>query len=142
MAASLTADEARAYLDSKPGWIILTTLGRDGLPHSVPIGYFRVGDDVYVGCRAGTQKTLNVRRNPVATVLLQTGSSMSDIKGLMIQGDAAVFDAPEDVLRLSREAARWRGAPQEQWPTEPRAGAAYIRVSPRRIISWDYGKGS
>jgi hypothetical protein len=39
-----------------------------------------------------------------------------------------------------REAARWRGTPEDQLPTEPRPGAAYIRVTPRRIISWDYGK--
>ena len=44
MPASLTPDEARAYIDSRPGWIILTTIGRDGMPHSLPIGYFRAGD--------------------------------------------------------------------------------------------------
>jgi hypothetical protein len=65
---------------------------------------------------------------------------MADIKGLMIQGDATVETAPDEVLRLSREAARLRGAPPEQWPSEPRPGAAYIRVRPHRTISWDYAK--
>ena len=56
------------------------------MPHSIPIGYFRDGDTVYVGGRAGTQKTKNVERNPNVSLLLQSGSSMQDIKGLMIQG--------------------------------------------------------
>lgn len=140
MPATMTAAEAHAYLDSRPGWIVLTTIGRGGYPHSVPIGYFRLGDDVYVGCRAGTQKIRNIERNPQVSLLVQDGGTMGDIRGVMIQGDATVFTAPEDLLRLSREAARLRGTPEDQLPTEARPGAAYIRVTPRRIISWDYSR--
>lgn len=140
MPARLTRDEAHAYIDSRPGWIILTTIGRDGRPHSVPIGYFRVGDDVYIGCRAGTQKLKNIERNPNVAVLLQSGDSMQNIKGLMIQGTATVFTQPNDLLRLGREAAKWRGVPEEQWPKEARPGAAYIRVTPENMISWDYSR--
>jgi PPOX class probable F420-dependent enzyme len=140
MPAKLTKEEAHAYIDSRPGWIILTTIGRDGRPHSVPIGYFRVGDEVYIGCRAGTQKLKNIERNPNVTVLLQSGDSMQNIKGLMIQGTATVLTAPDDLLRLGREAAKWRGVPEEQWPKEARPGAAYIRVTPAKMISWDYSR--
>jgi nitroimidazol reductase NimA-like FMN-containing flavoprotein (pyridoxamine 5'-phosphate oxidase superfamily) len=140
MPATMTKEEAHAYLDAKPGWIVLTTVGADGYPHSVPIGYFRLGNDVYVGCRAGTQKVRNAERNAKASLVLQDGRSMGDIRGVMIQGDATVFSAPEDTLRLSREAARLRGTPEDQLPTEPRPGSAYIRVTPTRIISWDYSR--
>jgi nitroimidazol reductase NimA-like FMN-containing flavoprotein (pyridoxamine 5'-phosphate oxidase superfamily) len=140
MPAKLTLDEVHAYLDSKPGWIVLTTVGRDGMPHSIPIGYFRVGDEVYLGCRAGTQKVRNVECNPNVSLLLQSGGSMQDIKGVMIQGEASVLTAPDDLLRMSREAARLRGTPEDQLPTEPRAGSAYIRVVPKKIISWDYAR--
>jgi nitroimidazol reductase NimA-like FMN-containing flavoprotein (pyridoxamine 5'-phosphate oxidase superfamily) len=136
----LTTEEAHAYLDSRPGWIVLTTIGRDGMPHSVPIGYFRLGDDVYVGCRAGTQKVRNIERNPNVSLLLQSGGSMQDIKGLMIQGVATVFSEPADTLRLGREAARTRGVPEAELPTEARPGSAYIRVQVRRMISWDYAR--
>lgn len=140
MPASLTRQEAHEYIDSRPGWIVLTTMSRDGMPHSIPIGYFRVGEDVYVGGRAGTQKMKNVQRNPNVSLLLQSGSSMQDIKGLMIQGRGAVLDSPDDLLRLGREAAKWRGVPEDQWPKEARPGAAYIRVTPVRMISWDYSR--
>lgn len=140
MPATLTQDEIHAFLDSRPGWIILTTLGRDGVPHTIPIGYFRLGDHVYIGGRDGTQKVKNVERNPVVTVLLQSGNSMQDIKGVMIQGAGEVIREPEEFLRLSRESMRQRGAPESAWPTEARPGAVYIKVTPKKYISWDYSR--
>lgn len=140
MPATLTVEEAQAYLDSRPGWIMLTTIGRDGMPHTVPIGYFRLGDDVYVGCRAGTQKIRNIERNPNVSLLLQNGGSMQDIKGLLIQGVATVFTDAADTLRLGREAARLRGVAEGDLPTEARPGSAYIRVQAKRMISWDYSR--
>jgi hypothetical protein len=56
--AEMTGEEVNAFLDSRPGWVALTTIGTDGYPHTVPIGYFRMDDDVYMGCRAGTQWSL------------------------------------------------------------------------------------
>ena len=140
MPATMTKEEAHAYLDSKPGWIVLTTIGADGYPHSVPIGYFRIGDEVFLGGRAGTQKMLNVERNPRVSLLLESGETMQNIKGLMIQGEASVVSEPEELLRLAREAARQRGAPEDRLPTEPPAGAAFVRVTPRKMISWDYAR--
>ena len=140
MPASLTKEEAYQFLDSRPGWIILTTVGRDGFPHSVPIGYFRLGDQIYVGGRAGTQRTKNVERNPHVSLLIESGRTMQEIKGLMIQGNADVITEPQELLPLMREAARHRGTPEEQLPAEPRPGVAYIRVRPHRFISWDYSR--
>ena len=140
MPASLTKEEAYQFLDSRPGWIILTTVGRDGFPHSVPIGYFRLGDEIYVGGRTGTQRTKNVERNPHVSLLIESGRTMQEIKGLMIQGNADVITEPQELLPLTREAARQRGTPEEQLPAEPRPGVAYIRVRPHRFISWDYSR--
>ncbi len=140
MPAKLTKDEIHDYLDSKPGWIILTTIGKDGAPHTIPIGFFRLGDEIYIGCRANTQKLKNIERNPKVSMLVQTGTSMQDIKGVMIQGRASVVTEPVEFLRLSREAAKWRGMPEAQWPTEARPGAAYILVEPKKYISWDYSR--
>ena len=141
MPAKLTRDEVNGFLDSRPGWIALTTIGKDGYPHTVPIGYFRLGDEVYIGCRAGTQKLKNIERNPKVSLMIESGKTMQDIKGVVIQGEATVLTAPEDLLRLAREAARLRGTPEGELPAEPRPGAAYIRVVPVNYLSWDYARG-
>ncbi len=136
----MTPQEVHDFLDTKPGWIILSTIGRDGYPHSVPLGYFRLGDDIYMGCRAGTQKVKNIERNPQVSLVLETGSTMRDIKGVMIQGQATVYTDAENLLRLRREAERLRGVPESERSQAASAGSAYIKVEPRRVISWDYGR--
>lgn len=140
MPAKMTADEVHAFLDSRPGWIALTTISRSGHPHTVPIGYFRMGEDVYIGCRAGTQKLKNIERNPKVSLMLEAGTTMQDIKGVCIQGEAEVINDPDRMLPLLRESMARRGVPQDQLPTEARPGAAYIRVHPVKVISWDYAK--
>ena len=140
MPVPLTKEEAYAFLDSRPGWLILSTIGADGFPHSVPIGYFRLGDAIYVGGRSGTQRAKNIERNPKVSALIESGGSMEDIKGLLVQGEADVVSEPDDVLPLMREAAKQRGTPEDQLPTEARPGVAYIRVPLQRFISWDYSR--
>jgi nitroimidazol reductase NimA-like FMN-containing flavoprotein (pyridoxamine 5'-phosphate oxidase superfamily) len=106
----------------------------------VPIGHFRLGDDIYIGCRASTQKIKNIERNPKVSVMMHDGRTMQDIRGVIIQGDATVLDDPADTLPLMREVAKLRGTPHDQLPSQARPGAAYIRVQPRRVISWDYSR--
>ncbi len=142
MPAQLTKDEAHAFLDSRPGWLILTTIGPDGYPHSVPIGYFRVDDKIYTGGRDGTQRITNIRRNPKVSALIESGGSMEDIKGLMVQGDADIVTDPAEALKLMRASAKHRGKPDDELPTEPRPGIAYIRIVPKKYISWDYSRDS
>ena len=139
MPRKLSDEEVEAYLDSRPCWAILSTIDKDGFPHTVPLGYFRLGRDIVMGVRDGTRKVANVEGNPIVSVLLEDGSSMADIRGVMLQGRARIVREPGEALQLSREGARARGVPESEWPTAPRPGAAYIRVTPVRTVSWDYG---
>jgi nitroimidazol reductase NimA-like FMN-containing flavoprotein (pyridoxamine 5'-phosphate oxidase superfamily) len=138
MPRKLTDEEVAAYLDSRPSWAVLSTIDKDGFPHSVPLGYFRLDRDVVMGVRDGTRKVANVESNPSVSILLEDGSSMADIKGVMLQGHARIVRESDEALQLAREGARARGVPESEWPTEPRPGAAYIRMTPVRTLSWDY----
>ncbi len=135
--ATFTTEEAHAFLDSRPGtgWAVLSTNGRDGYPHTVPLGYFRRGEDVFLGARG--QRVANVRRDPRVSVLVEDGVEIAELRGVLIRGDAEVIDDPAEVLELSREGMRQRGTPEADLPTEVRAGSAYIRVRPRTLTSWD-----
>ncbi|MEM7077128.1 MAG: pyridoxamine 5'-phosphate oxidase family protein [Pseudomonadota bacterium] len=128
-----------AFLDSKPGWIVLTTIDGDGFPHSVPLGYFRDGDRVYCGVRDHTQKIRNIEKNPKVSLMVEAGSTMQDIKGAMIQGVATIHREPESVLRLMRLGASARGVAEADLPTAANPGSAFIEVAVHRRISWDYG---
>ena len=142
MPRKLSDEQIEAYLDSRPGWAVLSTIDSDGFPHSVPLGYFRYGRDIVMGVRDGTRKVANVESNPNVSVLLEDGSSMTDIRGVMLQGRARIVRDHSEALELAREGARARGVPESDWPTEPRPGAAYIRMTPVRTRSWDYSADS
>jgi nitroimidazol reductase NimA-like FMN-containing flavoprotein (pyridoxamine 5'-phosphate oxidase superfamily) len=142
MPRKLSDEQIEAYLDSRPGWAILSTIDKDGFPHSVPLGYFRLGRDIIMGVRDGTRKVANVESNPNVSILLEDGSSMADIRGVMFQGHARIVREPSEALQLAREGARARGVPEPEWPTAPRPGSAYIRMTPVRTLSWDYASST
>ena len=98
----------------------------------MPTGYFRLGDDVLLGVRNNTLKIKNIRYNPQVSLMIESGSTRQDIKGVMIQGNATVIDDPDEFLHYAREAARLRGVAEADLPAEPRPGAAYIKVTPHK----------
>ena len=141
MPRKMSIEEAHEFLDSKPGWIVLTTIDADGFPHTVPLGYFRLGNDILMGVRSNTWKLKNIQNNPKVSLMLESGTSLKDIKGLMVQGTATFHSDPSETLKYAREAARLRGVPEGDLPVEAREGAAYIKVTPVRFRSWDYSPG-
>ena len=141
MPRRMSIEEAHEFLDSKPGWIALTTIGPDGYPHTVPLGYFRLGNDILMGVRGNTRKLRNIQDNPKVSLLLESGSTRNDIKGLMVQGAATIHSNPVETLHYAREAAKLRGVPEQDLPSEARKDAVYIKVTPERLRSWDYSPG-
>ena len=138
MPQKMSDEQIEAYLDSRPGWAVLSTIDRDGFPHAIPLGYFRLGRDIVMGVRDGTRKINNIVGNPKVSVMLEDGSSMADIRGVLLQGHARIVREPREAVELARDGARARNVPEADWPTEPRPGAAYIRVTPVNTVSWDY----
>ena len=140
MPGKMSKEEVDAFLDSKPGWMMLTSQGRDGYPHTVPIGYFRDGDRIFMGCRDNTQKVKNIERNPKVSLVIEDGKTRSDLRGILFRGDASVVREEEERLKISRLAAKKRGAPEDEWPTTASAGAVFIKVDSPKVTSWDYSK--
>lgn len=136
--AEMTPDEVNAYLDGHGGYAVLSTIGKDGYPHAVPLGFFRQGEDIVLPVRG--QRKVNISRNPKVAVTVESGQTMKDLKGVVIRGDATLVEDPAAVLELVREGARRRGTAEDQLPTTTRTGAAYVRVHPAKVASWDNTK--
>ena len=136
--AEMTAGEVNAYLDSGPRWGRLATVGRDGYPHVVPLGYFRHDHAFYVNMRG--QRLVNARRNPRVCLTVDEGEATGELKGVVIEGDAEVIEDQAQVLELQRANARRRGTPEDKLPTENRGGRPLLRITPRKVASWDNSK--
>ena len=135
----MTESEAWEYIESKPSWIALSTNGHDGFPHTVPIGYFVSDGSIFIGCLDSTQKVENVERNQKISLTLESGETMADIKGVLIKANAEIIRDDDARIAISQLAARQRGVDETDLPQTVRPGSVYIKASPVKIVSWDYG---
>ena len=142
MPKKMSREEVHAFLDSRPGWAVLSTYGQNGFPHCVPLGYYRLGDEVVMGVRDNTAKVANIERDERVSLLVEAGTTMAELRGVMLQGRASVHRKPDEVLHYARKGARARGVSESDLPTRANPGAVYIRMTPERVISWDYSEGS
>jgi len=124
----LAPEELEAFLADTGRWIALTTLGPDGYPHTVPMGFFRHQGDFYMGSKHPTRKTRNIEKNPKVSLLLENGRGKPELIGVMLQGEAEVITDPERLLEVKRM--------RDPSATEAPSGIAYIRVRPLRTVSW------
>lgn len=129
----LSEKEIHELVDSRKQWMILTTLGADGFPHSVPLGCFRVGSDLVSGCKPATQKVKNIERDSRVSALFENGRGNPGLRGVLFQGNARIVSDVEEKWELKREACRQRG---EEPPEELNPNFVYIRVTPTKVISW------
>jgi PPOX class probable F420-dependent enzyme len=142
---ALTADEQRRYLEGSHT-IILTSIDGRGYPHSVAMWYVVEADGkVVMTTFAKSQKALNLEREPRCALLVESGRTYEELKGLLIRGRAALERDEEKVLDVLEQVHRKYGTPgpggslREAMRAQARKRVV-IRVRPERISSWDHGK--
>lgn len=148
---TMTDAEVEAYLAEGAKTLIVTTLGNDGHPHTAPMWYAM--DDGLVVFRSFTksQKIVNLHRDDRITVLVETGASYGELRGVMIRGRARLDDDPAVVLDLyGRLAARYPMVGDTPMDLDTDAlEAAFgrfaskntaVRVIPERFTTWDHTK--
>jgi PPOX class probable F420-dependent enzyme len=144
-AIALTPDEERQFLEESHT-IILTSIDRRGYPHSVAMWYVADADGTVVMTTfAKSQKTLNLRRDPRCALLVESGRSYEELKGLLIRGRATLEQDEERVLDvLERVHAKYGMAGSAGGMREAMRGQArkrvVVRVRPERVSSWDHRK--
>jgi PPOX class probable F420-dependent enzyme len=141
---TMTPDEMHAFLDEGRD-LQVASINADGTPHLVTMWYLREGDDLLFWTYAKSQKVVNVRRDPRATVLVATGEKYEELKGVSVNGTVTVVAELDQVLAfgekvyekywgpidndLVREGVRTMGAKR-----------VVVRVTPVRTTSWDHTK--
>ena len=86
----LTPDEQRELFDSERV-VQVATLGPRGWPHVMPLWYVvRDGaggePELWVWTYAKSQKIKNLERDPRATLLVETGTEYTELRGVQIDG--------------------------------------------------------
>ena len=141
---ALTPEEQRGYLEDSHT-IILASNDRHGYPHPVAMWYLAESDGaVAMTTFRKSQKALNLRRDPRCTLLLESGRTYPELKGVIIRGRAEIDDDTEHVLDVLEAVQRkYNPGPVEGLRDALRGQASkrcVIRVRPERVSSWDHSK--
>ena len=141
---ALTPDEQRRYL-TESHTIILTSTDRHGYPHPVAMWYVADPDGTVVMTTfAKSQKAVNLRRDPRCALLVESGRTYPELKGLLIRGRATVVEETDRVLdllgRVHEKYNRGQAAEVREALLAQARKRVIIRVPRERVASWDHRK--
>lgn len=141
---ALTPEEQEEFL--KQGWTLqVASIGPKGFPHLVAMWYVVIDGRIHFTTFARSQKVLNLRRNPKITVMLESGKYYQELKGLVIEGHAAIIeDTPFTARVMGLVGEKYNGIPAPMETPEAALRLASkrvtIRIDPVDIYSWDHAK--
>lgn len=143
-AIELSEDE-RATLLERPLAMRFATCSPEGMPHVVPVWYLYRDGSVYFDTDADSVKVRNVISNGVAAGVVDTGDDYSELKGVMVQGEARVLEDPEWLQFVAD------GYTEKYWdgdmPTHVRernetTEKVVVELTTSHETGWDFGKVS
>jgi PPOX class probable F420-dependent enzyme len=120
----------------------LATIDKDGFPHIVAMNFFEKDGAFYMTSYGKAQKVLNILRNPNVALMVESGNSYAELRGVMVRGRCEIIEGEEAVRTAFAEMAQARGTPRER----PRAATdsapkrVVLRIVPEKITSWDHSK--
>jgi PPOX class probable F420-dependent enzyme len=122
----------------------LATLGPDGHPHVVAMWYAVIDGVLWFETKAKSQKAVNLRRDPRATVLLEDGLTYDTLRGVSMEGHAVIVDDPDALWAVGVSVwERYTGPYTED--ARPFVQAMLtkrvaVRFDAHRVRSWDHRK--
>jgi PPOX class probable F420-dependent enzyme len=141
----LTEAERRELVASERV-VAVATLGPRGWPQLMPLWYVPRDGEIWIYTYAKSQKVRNLERDPRATLLIETGHTYGELRGVQIEADAEIHRDHATVVALATElTARYAGA----GAVDAERGAALeaqarkrvaVRFRARRVASWDHRK--
>lgn len=145
---AMTREETAAFL--REHWLgVLGTVGPDGLPHLVNVGYLVEEGEIVLTSFAAAQKVRNLERTGAATFLVEHPWPYVEVRGVMISGPARIVRDPAEVLAVT---ARMRDQHAEQSGTAVGEGTpdtdlakhavkrVAVRITPDKVRTWDHTK--
>ncbi len=108
--------------------IWLATNRKDHSPHLIPIWFIWLEDEVWIATGRGTQKHLNIQRDPLVTLVLEDG-----VKPVILEGTAAEKD---DKAQRDKLAPHFEKKYEWDFRTDDDENWMLIAIAPTKILSW------
>src|SRR5437773_12270125 len=137
----LTPDEQAAFFREHKK-AALATIDKDGFPHVVAMNYFARDGAFYMTSYGKAQKVVNVRRNPKVALMMETGDSYAELRGVMIRGHCEILEDERSVQAAfeSRTEAQANPSPVQPGAVASAPKRVVLKIVPEKIVSWDHRK--
>ena len=144
----MTPEEVAEFLRA-PRTATLSTLARDGGPHSAGMWFAADDLEVRMWTYAKSQKAVNLRRDPRCAFLVEEGVDYSDLRGVLVRGRADVVADFESVARIGIDLYARYTEPRTGLPAEGAVLDEIERQARKRVgvvlpladvASWDHSK--
>jgi PPOX class probable F420-dependent enzyme len=141
----MTDEEVASFLEESRT-VTMATLGPGGFPHLVAMWFGLVGGKIYFETKAKSQKVINLRRDPTISCSLEAGESYDQLRGVAIEGTAAIIDDTASDEYWAAAVSVWERytAPYTEQMRPYVEGMmrkrVVVRVDPVRVRSWDHRK--
>lgn len=140
----MSADEVDRYLADRHT-LAAATIDPHGSVHLVAMWYGFVGGLIALETKAKSQKVKNLRRDPRITVMVESGDSYDQLRGVEVVGHAEIRDDRDSMLELGRSVISRYTPPAKPEHLDPMVehmirNRVAIVVHPQRVVSWDHSK--
>jgi pyridoxamine 5'-phosphate oxidase-like protein len=151
----MTDDEAAAFL-AEERTVTCATAGPRGWPHLMPLWYVlregEPGPRLWSWTYASSQKTVNLERDPRATLQVESGEQYQELRGVMLECEVVIHREPDALVALGHEIFMRYASPRGEPPVSElppavdamiaqqalkRVGLEFVE---RRRTSWDHRK--
>ncbi len=112
----------------------LTTVGGDGRPSTVPVGFVWEGQTLLLFSQPNKQKLRNIRKNPRVTLALDETEGGTDV--VIVEGTAELIDDPQISVEMPAYVEKYGTLLQSiGWTPESMASdySQAIRVTPTKF---------
>lgn len=122
----------------------MATIGPDGQPHLVAMWYGVVDGEIWVETKAKSQKTVNLRRNPRVSFLIEEGMTYDTLRGVAFEGTAEIVEDPDTIFKVGVNVwERYNGPYTDE--LKPAVDMMMnkriaVRIATNRTRSWDHRK--
>ena len=139
----MSDEEIREFIDHSRT-CTMATVGPDGTPHLVAMWYAVLDGQIWFETKSRAQKTVNLRRNPRITCMIEDGVTYDTLRGVSIEGTGVVVDDPDALWKVGVNVfERYTGPYSDEMKPFVETmlnKRVAVRVDVERIRTWDHRK--
>ena len=140
---TLSDEEVATFLEQSRV-ATMATVSAEGQPHLVAMWYAIIDGQIWFETKAKSQKAVNLRRDGRISVLIETGDTYDQLKGVSFEGQGVIVDDADALWQVGVSIwERYTGPYTEEMRPFVEVmlnKRVAVRVDVERTRSWDHSK--